>query len=422
MKRLIIKNFGPLKDIDLDIRGLNLYIGPQGTGKTTLLKLVSVGYQFREFFIDFFQQALESQAFGFFPNPKQRFDEGIQNGLTGWLNTRLPRFEADQDWGSIQFELKSNWSLTLSPIPGNVACNPDRRGWEILNAIFLDIQKAVAQTADFDPSALDPVDRFRLYTPLVSKFIYRLFGAGKDLVFVPESRALRSNLLLQQIIFPGYGGWGAIYDQQVLKAYQTGFPDQPATDEAKVGAGLAEKLGQGYWLAGGEFRTSDGAHTKYFSTSAGQRETFGLLSFILDYLNLPPEKRRPTILMMEEPETHLYPMSQVHMVRILALFLNAHPENQLFVNTHSPYVVSATNNLLYAWKVGQRKPQEVNLIIPEIFWYPAKNTVANKLGEGENVSMYDEEFDLLHAEHIDDASGLINEDFDRVFDLQQELV
>ena len=38
MKRLIIKNFGPIASAELDLKQLNLIIGPQSSGKSCLLK------------------------------------------------------------------------------------------------------------------------------------------------------------------------------------------------------------------------------------------------------------------------------------------------------------------------------------------------------------------------------------------------
>lgn len=38
---LIVRNFGPLKEVELDLKKINLLIGPQGSGKSTLAKIIS---------------------------------------------------------------------------------------------------------------------------------------------------------------------------------------------------------------------------------------------------------------------------------------------------------------------------------------------------------------------------------------------
>ena len=40
--RLIVKNFGPLKDIDIEVREMVCLIGKQASGKSTLAKLIAI--------------------------------------------------------------------------------------------------------------------------------------------------------------------------------------------------------------------------------------------------------------------------------------------------------------------------------------------------------------------------------------------
>ena len=41
MKRLIIRNLGALKDVDISFSQVNVIIGPQSLGKSTILKVAS---------------------------------------------------------------------------------------------------------------------------------------------------------------------------------------------------------------------------------------------------------------------------------------------------------------------------------------------------------------------------------------------
>ena len=40
--RLIVKNFGPLKDVDIEVRDFLCLIGKQATGKSTIAKLIAI--------------------------------------------------------------------------------------------------------------------------------------------------------------------------------------------------------------------------------------------------------------------------------------------------------------------------------------------------------------------------------------------
>ena len=41
-ERLIVRNFGPITDLDIEIRPLTLFIGTQGSGKSTVAKLLAI--------------------------------------------------------------------------------------------------------------------------------------------------------------------------------------------------------------------------------------------------------------------------------------------------------------------------------------------------------------------------------------------
>ena len=58
---------------------------------------------------------------------------------------------------------------------------------------------------------------------------------------------------------------------------------------------------------------------------------------------------KPSCIILEEPEAHLYPDSQKYMAEALATF--AHVGSQVIVTTHSPYILGEFNNLLYAAEI-----------------------------------------------------------------------
>lgn len=41
-ERLIIKNFGPITDMDIVIKAFTVFIGPQGSGKSTAAKVLTI--------------------------------------------------------------------------------------------------------------------------------------------------------------------------------------------------------------------------------------------------------------------------------------------------------------------------------------------------------------------------------------------
>ena len=41
MRRLVIRNVGPIKNVDIRLNKVNVFIGPQGSGKSTIAKIIS---------------------------------------------------------------------------------------------------------------------------------------------------------------------------------------------------------------------------------------------------------------------------------------------------------------------------------------------------------------------------------------------
>lgn len=56
MQRLIMKNFGPIEEVDLTINDIMIFIGPQASGKSTISKAV---YYFKSLKYDLIQYVLE---------------------------------------------------------------------------------------------------------------------------------------------------------------------------------------------------------------------------------------------------------------------------------------------------------------------------------------------------------------------------
>lgn len=94
-------------------------------------------------------------------------------------------------------------------------------------------------------------------------------------------------------------------------------------------------------------------------TSSGQQEAVWIFN-ILFYLLVNEQK---AFIILEEPEAHLYPDAQKYMAEVLALFSNL--SCQMFITTHSPYILGAFNNLIFANYLSNKgcDPNKLNGII-----------------------------------------------------------
>jgi predicted ATP-dependent endonuclease of OLD family len=149
-------------------------------------------------------------------------------------------------------------------------------------------------------------------------------------------------------------------------------------------------------------------------TSSGQQETVWIFN-ILFYLFVNHTK---AFIIVEEPEAHLYPDAQKKITELLAYMYNQNC--QMMLTTHSPYVLGALNNLIYADYIADKKKMEtqVNECIGKEFWI--HQCAAYQVARGEIYTcIEDEEEHLISNSVIDGASEDINELFDKLFDIAQ---
>ncbi|EPE3793278.1 AAA family ATPase [Campylobacter lari] len=136
------------------------------------------------------------------------------------------------------------------------------------------------------------------------------------------------------------------------------------------------------------------------------------------------EKNKPTLdIFIEEPESNLFPTNQMNMAYYLASLRNAKNNPNIMFSTHSPYILTALNNILYASiiKTKLRNDEQNNIyeIINKENIFNHKDFIAYKLENGKSYSIIDKETMLIDAEYIDTASGEIMDDFYKIAELDK---
>ena len=93
-------------------------------------------------------------------------------------------------------------------------------------------------------------------------------------------------------------------------------------------------------------------------------------------------------------------------------------EYQIFITTHSPYLLSSINNHFVAGSIESDKSEEVYKIIRKEEILYAYDSKAYSLKDGKCESLISEEDGLILAEVLDDVSNDIANDFDHLLDLK----
>lgn len=121
---------------------------------------------------------------------------------------------------------------------------------------------------------------------------------------------------------------------------------------------------------------------------------------------------------LEEPEQNLYPSTQVELLKDIFKACNGiHPSTAL-ITTHSPYTLTFINNLIYAARIGELHPEPVKKIIPSDLWLQADIVSAYRVSNGTVTEIMDEEIHEIKAELIDEVSQAINEQYEKIADIE----
>ena len=156
----------------------------------------------------------------------------------------------------------------------------------------------------------------------------------------------------------------------------------------------------------------NGKYVKINFSSSGQQECVWILNLLFYYLI----QQKPVLFIIEEPESHLFPESQKFITELIALVNNQ--GHSVVLTTHSPYVLGTLNILLYAHTFCCRFKKSANEIIMESLWINYRKFTSWFVKGGTIENCMDTEIHMIQNERIDEISKVINDDFDRLLDLQ----
>ncbi|WP_420236493.1 AAA family ATPase [Telmatobacter bradus] len=137
------------------------------------------------------------------------------------------------------------------------------------------------------------------------------------------------------------------------------------------------------------------------------------------YSNIPTMPAPPLgMFFIEEPELGVFPNTQNDLVRLLAWFANFDSLWLSYaITTHSPYILSAFNNLILAGQLGQKAPLKKKIPIDEKYWIAPGTFKAYSIHDGKLESILSDS-GLINGEYLDDVSETIGHEFDELLRLE----
>lgn len=431
MQKLIIKNFGPIRDIEIEVNNLLIFIGQQASGKSTISKSIYFFKSLRNDVLKYLFEAVEQNSFD---RDLGNIGKRIRSKfLDFWGPTiHLRDIHLEYYYGnqkSIIINLRGKY---INPV-----FSPEFK--KELRKIIIEVETSLSQVFKRNNTFLSASELLSIeqqkktYFKRIEELTNSLFEDDRDLLFIPAGRSLLT-VLSEQLQYIQQSKLDYIMRAFIdrinatkplfLKSLDDLINDKLNLTEETIKFGYInaakrtiEKILKGKYINDSEGEKLFIDNTKYVKinySSSGQQEVIWILNMI--FINMLNNNK--LFVVFEEPEAHLYPEAQKEIVDLIALLSNS-LKSQIIITTHSPYILSSINNLLYASILAENNKDEINKIINDKFRVSPGEIAVYMVNVGEIENIIDKETQLIRTDAIDSASRIINENFNKLFEFDE---
>lgn len=365
METLIVKNFGAIRNVEIQLKDLTVFIGE--TGKSTLAKLVSI-FRSTDFWegdvrqVEFFKRRLAYYQIANFLEPSTCIEYQSEMGF-----------------------------------------------------YFIYNEGEVSQK--FSDQILKQLQKYSIIEDKISSIIKELVrGEFKETIYIPAERGVVSFLSEKYAALDRKELIG-LFPETLLDF--TGTFNEVSSIIRKLYIGLFDvtyqkENGKDYILLGNDKRF-------LLSESASGLQAIIPALIIFDYFSQDKTKKGYTF---EEPELNLFPVAQKSLVELLAEKVLSHG-HKIIITTHSPYIPTSINNLLFASKIQTEYPESKEKLVEVsgLSRFISSSDVAIYYLSNEedcSVNLIDKDTGMIPNNDLDSASDEIMDVFDSLMSVYRE--
>jgi hypothetical protein len=418
-EKLTVKNFGGITDLEIEIKRINILIGPQASGKSVCAKLL---FYFKNFVWEILLVVVNEQT-------KRTLDSNYSK--------KFAEYFPPDSWGKQDFFLR----YEVANIFIEVSRKKESKGKivlsysELFKKEFTELRnlfkKIRTHFSEEYPKYMS-LDRFTTSLMLRDIFVDSLVTSiGREAafrqLFIPAGRSFFANLQnnifsflsSNNVLDPFLREFGSIYENIKGEGLYIDRLENKDIQE-EIDKLIENSLcGKHVHEKGKDFlEVPDGRRISIANSSSGQQETLPLTVMLAA---LSCEVYSHTVY-IEEPEAHLFPSAQRNVVELIATVFNCRKEQlQFFITTHSPYVLTAFNNLLQAGLLYQESSGDVQRQLEKIVSryksLDVSDLSAYVLMDGKCRSIVCPETGLIDAKVIDSVSDDLAIEFEQLLNL-----
>jgi predicted ATPase len=438
--KLRVKNFGVLKDIEININDFTVIIGSQGEGKSLIAKLV---HFFRSFFRIMISTVFSEKTFKtniikeftefFPPYIIEQFDDFvIEYFFPKYEDPFVIKKKTSEQKMFLKIHEPKNMKIDLDVLKQKIIEfkeNYHKSGRGLPPYIF---NQPIYQAALIESLArLYSIDeRSNLKKSKKDESNYHLPFPFQS-IFIPSGRAAIT--YLQQNIFSIMTA--KVQVDKLLLEYGTTLESDFSIDDTLTKI-LVQDLFKELKIDDYRFEENErwvitkGQRIKIANASSGQQEAIPMILTILMY-SVASEGDIKNIIIIEEPEAHLFPSTQQKFMEFLCTQYNfewtSNKFTGFFITTHSPYILSSLNNFIQANNTYEtmKKKRKVKSgkdklrdIIHANLWLKFDSISAYLISDGKAVNIMNQENKLIDANVIDEISNVIANQFSQLLELE----
>lgn len=404
---LTVKNFVVIKKAEIELKKINIIIGPQANGKSLLAKLTYFFKSIPAIFIESIR-SLDS---------KRELDAGILSQF----ESRFPRYSWDGTSFTIQY-VAGEFTFVIEGKASKKGKTQLKLSYpEALLKLF-NSKKISYKRKREGPQSDDPfMDDWRIMNKYVTGPLQAEYDFFKGQpIFIPASRSFFANL--QKNIFTFLASsleidlflkdFGRMYEQS-KRFYTDPYLVKRSLPVIERHKDLVESIMSGTYKYEDDqdWLISKGRKINLANASSGQQESLPMLLVLMIWPSLRGSEPND-MYFIEEPEAHLFPTSQSRVVSLLSR-IQHDCSSSFFITSHSPYILSAFNNLILAQdtiELGRISIDEFIKVNGPSQPIKFEDVSAYTIDNGVSNPIADPEYRMIGADMLDG----ISEHFERV--------